>query len=88
MTIGILFILGIANFALHRAMLDSDPPLLASLPPALRANGGRLSLAFEFLILLLAMLLAANGWPSAAWVYALYTLINAGTAWVLLGGSD
>ncbi|MEC7623665.1 MAG: hypothetical protein VYA25_05725, partial [Pseudomonadota bacterium] len=68
MTIGILFILGIANFALHRAMLDSDHPLLASLPPALRANGGRLSLAFEFLILLLAMLLAANGWPSAAWV--------------------
>ena len=63
MTIGILFILGIANFALHRAMLDSDHPLLA-------------------------MLLAANGWPSAAWVYALYTLINAGTAWVLLGGSD
>ena len=88
MTIGILFILGIANFALHRAMLDSDHPLLASLPPALRANGGRLSLTFEFLILLLAMLLAANGWPSAAWVYALYTLINAGTAWVLLGGSD
>jgi len=88
MTIGILFILGIANFALHRAMLDSDHPLLASLPPALRANGGRLSLAFEFLILLLAMLLAANGWPSAAWVYGLYTLINAGTAWVLLGGSD
>ena len=40
MTIGILFILGIANFALHRAMLDSDHPLLASLPPALRANGG------------------------------------------------
>ncbi len=88
MTIGILFILGIANFALHRAMLDSDHPLLASLPPALRANGGRLSLAFEFLILLLAMLLAAIGWPSAVWVYALYTLINAGTAWVLLGGSD
>lgn len=88
MTIGILFILGIANFALHRAMLDSDHPLLASLPPALRANGGRLSLAFEFLILLLAMLLAVNGWPSAAWVYGLYTLINAGTAWVLLGGSD
>jgi len=88
MTIGILFILGIANFALHRAMLDSDHPLVASLPPALRANGGRLSLAFEFLILLLAMLLAAIGWPSAAWVYALYTLINAGTAWVLLGGSD
>ncbi|ASP28993.1 hypothetical protein CHH26_00965 [Qipengyuania flava] len=88
MTIGILFILGVANFALHRAMLDSDHPLLASLPPALRANGGRLSLAFEFLILLLAMLLAVNGWPSAAWVYGLYTLINAGTAWVLLGGSD
>ena len=30
MTIGILFILGIANFALHRAMLDSEHPLLAS----------------------------------------------------------
>ena len=84
MLLGILFVLGMANFAMRKAMLESNHPVLDSLPAAFRAGGGRISLALEFLILLLAMLLAAHDWPAAAWSYAFYSVLNGVTAWVLL----
>jgi hypothetical protein len=84
MLLGILFVLGMANFAMHKAMLESNHPVLDSLPAAFRAGGGRMSLALEFLILLLAMLLAAHDWPAAAWIYAFYSVLNGVTAWLLL----
>ncbi|MDQ0566504.1 hypothetical protein GRI55_03640 [Erythrobacter citreus] len=84
MLLGILFVLGMANFAMHKAMLESNHPVLDSLPAAFRAGGGRISLALEFLILLLAMLLAAHDWPAASWIYAFYSVLNGVTAWLLL----
>ena len=56
MLLGILFILGMINFAVHKVVLESNHPLLDTLPAAFRAGGGRVSLAFEFLLLLMVML--------------------------------
>ena len=80
MVLGILFVLGMANFAMHKAMLESNHPVLDSLPAAFRAGGGRISLALAFLILLLAV----HDWPAAAWIYAFYSVLNGVTAWLLL----
>ncbi|WP_370190236.1 hypothetical protein [Qipengyuania sp.] len=84
MPIVVLFLLGTVNFAIHKAVLESGHPLLGSLPAALRARGGRLSLLFEFVVLLASMLLTANGWTSAAWAYGFYSILNAITGWLLL----
>lgn len=86
MLLGILFVLGMVNFAIHKAMLESNHPLLGSLPAAFRAGGGRVSLAFEFFVLLTAMLLVAHDWSAAAWGYTIYSLLNGTTAWLLLNG--
>lgn len=84
MPLAILFLLGVANFAIHKAVLESGHPLLGTLPAAFRARGGRLSLLFEFLVLLGSMLLTAHGWLAAAWTYGLYSALNAITGWLLL----
>ena len=84
MTIGLLFLFGIANFAIHKAVLESGHPMVAALPTVLRDQGGRLSLGLEFLLLLVALLLAGNGSWAAAWTYGCYSVINAATGWLLL----
>ena len=38
------------------------------------------------LVLLSAMLLAANGWPGLVWGYAAYSALNAFAAWLILSG--
>lgn len=84
MLLTILFALGTANFAAHKAVLESGHPLLDTLPATLRADGGRFSLLFEFLVLLAAMLLTAQGWPAAAWGYGIYSALNMIMAWLVL----
>lgn len=86
MMLAVLFVCGVANFALSKALIESDHPILETLPPALLRNGGRMSLAFEFAILLIAVMLAANGWPSAAWLYAGYTAANGVFGWLVATG--
>jgi hypothetical protein len=77
------FMLGIANFALHKAVLESRHPLLVRMP-FMNAFGPRASLAAEFAVLLGAMLLVGNGSVAWAWAYLGYTLFNAVTAWLIL----
>lgn len=88
MALFIIFLLGIGNFALHKAVLESGHPILAQLMrggDSGKARRGRgVMLAFEFLLLTAAMLLAANRWPEVAFVYALYTTLNLVTAWLIL----
>ncbi|MEL7199359.1 MAG: hypothetical protein AAGL10_13700 [Pseudomonadota bacterium] len=48
--------------------------------------GKRLTLIAEFLVLLAAMALAANGWDSLALAYLAYTLLNVIAAWLILSG--
>ena len=82
----ILFALGVANFALNRAVLDSGHPLLKQMPRSLRRVGIPVAMAAEFVILLAAMLLAAYGWPSIVWAYGGYFALNLVSAWLILGG--
>lgn len=84
MAVVVIFLLGIGNFALHKAVLESRHPLLGQVPWFVHMLGGRLTLLTEFLVLLAALLLAANGWPGLAWAYLAYTLLNAFAAWLIL----
>lgn len=84
MLLALLFIVGTLNFTAHKAVLESGHPILETLPRTLRDGGGRLSLGFEFLVLLGAMLFAAHGWPAAAWAYGLYSALNCLLAWLVI----
>lgn len=86
MLLAFLFILGIGNFAVHKAVLESRHPMLDALPGFYKSRGGKVSLGFEFFILLAAMLLAGNGWPGMAIAYSIYSLLNFGTGWLILSG--
>lgn len=84
MALVFVFLLGIVNFALHRAVLDSGHPILAQVAWLYRPLGGRLSLVAEFMMLLGSMLQVAGGSPGWAWGYALYSAVNGVSAWLIL----
>ena len=86
MAIFVLFLLGIANFAVHKAVLESGHPLLGRMPWFFHMLGGRFSLVVEFLMLLAAMLSAAAGSVTWAWIYAVWSVLNGISAWLILTG--
>lgn len=79
----VTFLFGVANFALHKAVLESGHPLLGRMP-FMRTIGPHASLAAEFVVLLGAMLLVGSGNLGWAWAYFGYTAFNAVTAWLIL----
>lgn len=81
-----IFILGIANFALNRAVFLSGHPLLSRLPRSSQVLGQRAALVSEFAVLFFALLLSVEGWPGFAWAYGGYTAFNAAAAWLILNG--
>ncbi|GAB4473736.1 MAG: hypothetical protein OHK0018_04040 [Erythrobacter tepidarius] len=80
-----IFVLGVGNFALNRAVFKSGHPMLARLPQASRQLGDRAALLTEFGVLFFALLLSVRGWPSFAWAYLAYTAFNALAAWLIVG---
>jgi len=86
MALALVFLMGVANFALHRAVLASGHPILGQIGWLYRSLGGRFSLYVEFALLVGTMLLVANGGQGWAWGYALYTAMNAVSAWLILSG--
>ncbi len=86
MAITFLFLFGIANFAMHKAVLESRHPLLGRMPWLFHMLGGRFSLMIEFVLLLSALLLVAQGSQGWAWTYAAYSGLNALSAWLILTG--
>lgn len=80
-----VFLFGVANFALHKAVLESGHPLLAQMP-WFNAFGGRLSGAVEFLLLAGAMLMIAGGADGWAWAYVVYSVVNGVSVWLILSG--
>ena len=86
MAILITFLLGVGNFALHRAIMESGHQLLGQMPWFYHALSRRLSLVVEFLMLLGGMLLAAEGIAWGALGYLAYSLLNAISAWLILSG--
>jgi len=81
----LVFLLGIANFAMHKAVLESGHPLLVHLPGLFRSTGGWFGFGFEFLLLTGTMLMVADaeafGWT---WGYAAYSALNGVSAWLIL----
>lgn len=86
MALFLCFLLGIANFAVHRAVLDSGHPVLSQVGWLFRSLGGRGSLVAEFAMLLGTLLLVASGTTAWAWGYALYSVTNGVAAWLILSG--
>lgn len=86
MSLIVAFVLGTANFALHKAVLESGHPLLRQAPWLFELLGGRFSLILEFAMLLGTMLLVASGASGWLWLYFAYTTMNAASAWLILTG--
>ncbi len=83
MAILLVFLLGLGNFALHAAVLDSRHSLLGEIP-WIASGGGRISLAVEFVVLCGALLLAAYGHAAWGWAYLGYSALNALAGWLIL----
>lgn len=86
MAILIIFLLGVGNFALHRAIMDSGHPLLGEIPWFTSTVSRRCSFGIEFLMLLGGLMLAAQGVAWGALGYLAYSLLNALSAWLILTG--
>jgi hypothetical protein len=90
MAIVVVFLLGIVNFAAHRAVLESRHPLIEAMPQAIRALGsllgGRLSLVAEFVMLLGALWMVNAGATGWAIAYLGYSALNGLSAWLILSG--
>lgn len=72
-----IFFAGIANFAMHRAFMQSDDPLVQALVrPFVARVGPWTSYAFEFIILIGAFMLSQRNWFAALLLYGLYTMLN------------
>ena len=84
MAIVLTFLLGIGNFALHKAVLESRHHLVAQMPRILRALGGRVSLLAEFVLLCGALLLVAHGYTGWGFAYFGYSMLNGFSAWLIL----
>jgi hypothetical protein len=84
MAVLFVFLLGVANFAMHGAVLASGHPLLGRMPWYVHLLGGRVSLVAEFLLLLAALLLTYYVTSAWGWGYLGYTLLNAIGAWLIL----
>lgn len=80
----LVFLLGTGNFALHKAVLESRHPALDEMPVGLRRHGSLMTLAFEFVCLVVALFLVANGHRAWGWAYAGYSACNALAAWLIL----
>ena len=80
----ITFLLGIGNFTLHKAVMESGHPLLGRMPWFYHALGGRFSLGVEFLMLLAALLFVSQGMLTAGVVYIVYSMLNSFSAWLIL----
>lgn len=84
MALILIFLLGVANFALHKAVIESRHPLLGQIPLYGHATGGRVALGVEFAVLLAAMLLVWSGNGGWAWFYVAYSVLNGVAAWLIL----
>lgn len=86
MALVFIFLFGVINFAMHKAVLESGHPLLGQMSWIFHMLGGRLSLLVEFLMLFAALLLVAQGSTIWAMIYAAYSVLNAVSAWLILTG--
>lgn len=81
----VIFCAGIANFAMHRAFMESDDPLIQQMVKPLADRAGpHITYIFEFLLLVGAMAIATRSWFAALMLYGLYTMFNAmAFSWIM-----
>lgn len=84
MAIAAIFVLGIANFAMHRAVLASGRAILEALSDWARPRPVPPTMLVEFALLLGALLLVADGRGGWGWLYAAYTALNLAAGWAIL----
>lgn len=88
MALFLLFLLGVGNFVMHKAVLESGHPLLGQMPWFVHMLSGRFGLVVEYLLLTAAMLVSYNsdgaGGTGATLVYLGYTIANALAAWLII----
>jgi hypothetical protein len=80
------FLMGIGNFAMHKAVVESGHPFIEDATMYFGRYFGRGGYAVEFIILVGAMLMAHGG---SLWIvlgYFAYTLFNGLAAWLFLSG--
>lgn len=78
------FILGVANFAAHKAVFESGHAMLANLSPRGFTMARVASLAVEMVLLVLAMHAAFVGELGWLWAYLGYSALNFLSAWLFL----
>ena len=73
----VIFGAGVANFAMHRAFMESDDPLIQQMVrPLADKVGPNITYVFEYLLLVGAMAIATRNWFTGMLLYGLYTIFN------------
>ena len=80
----VIFLMGVANFALHGAVLGSRHPLFEQVRWFGHGRGQGIALAIEFLVLTAALGFAYRENGTVLWFYGVYTAINAVSAWLVV----
>ena len=81
------FLMGVANFAMHKAVAESGHPFVEDTKRYFGQYFGRYSsYGIEFVMLTGAMLFAYEGSLIIAFIYWAYTGMNALATWLLLSG--
>ena len=80
-----IFCAGVGNFAMHRAFIESDDPLVQEIVrPLIRKVGPHTTYVFEFLLLVGAMAIATRTWFTGLMLYGLYTIFGTLTfSWIM-----
>ena len=81
------FLLGVANFAMHKAVVESGHPFVEDTKRYFGKHIGPYgSYAIELALLIGALWLANQGSLAISLLYAAYTAINGVATWWLLSG--
>jgi hypothetical protein len=83
-----IFCAGVGNFAMHRAFMESDDPLVQQMVrPLADKVGPHATYIFEFLLLVGAMAIATRSALAGALLYGAYTFFNAmAFSWIMQRG--
>lgn len=80
----LVFLMGIANFAIYRALMESDHPVLREIARRISATIGAWGLyALEAVVLVVALWFAREGSMTAAIFYGVYLAANIGSFMLL-----
>ncbi len=89
MMIFVIFVCGIANFAMHRAVMESNHRMIADVRESMtRFMGPYGTYVLEFFMLLSALIFANLEMTMSVVFYGFYTAINGAGAWFVLSQND